>query len=454
MGLSALASIEPDCREQFRAMMHEELDQWVDELLPVFDEDRQPTLMEMSDLFSQTRQKLLGACLQRLIEQKYAELFKREYSPCPRCGKVNKRRRDQSKEFVTMHGSCTINRPWFYCVPCSMGYSPVDEVLELSSKKHQLDIQKKSVKLSAEVPFEGGSEIFSDLTGLDISNHFIHATFEEVGSHAYLEDVIPEREEMASRITESTSRRWRPILVVASDGAHLPTRRKAKRHEKRGKGSWQEAKGFRVYLLSEGRIIHLASWHQIQDEQQFGKDLELVSSRIPQDAVRIALLGDGADWLWKHMIHYFPKGREILDYYHCVEHIQSLKGLEWIESTISRLFYGEISNVIGGLCRMDPKSSEAKEEIRKLMGYLKNNHERIHYRSDRAGGYPIGSGGIESANKYICHTRMKRTGAWWVKENGNEMLRIRCAIYNGTYDKVFERYKTEHLFNRLSLTFR
>ena len=24
---------------------------------------------------------------------------------------------------------------------------------------------------------------------------------------------------------------------------------------------------------------------------------------------------------------------------------------------------------------------------------------------------------------------MKRSGAWWVKETGNEMLGIRCAIY-------------------------
>ncbi len=77
--------------------------------------------------------------------------------------------------------------------------------------------------------------------------------------------------------------------------AQLPTRPKAKRNEKRGKGSWQEAKGFRIYLLSKNRIIQVASWHQIQNEEQFGKDLSLVASRIPQELVRIALLGDGAD---------------------------------------------------------------------------------------------------------------------------------------------------------------
>jgi hypothetical protein len=87
----------------------------------------------------------------------------------------------------------------------------------------------------------------------------------------------------------------------------------------------------------------------------------------------------------------------------------------------------------------------AAQEIRKLIGYLKNNRERIHYNGDRIGGYPIGSGGIESANKFISHTRMKRSGAWWIKETGNEMLRIRCAIYNGTYDKIFEKYKDANL---------
>jgi hypothetical protein len=167
------------------------------------------------------------------------------------------------------------------------------------------------------------------------------------------------------------------------------------------------------------------------------------------------LLGDGADWLWKHMTSCFPKGRQILDYYYCAEHIhkaakcqyddQPQKMLEWVESTMTRLFYAEVDNVIWGLQRMKPRNNSAAEEIRRLIGYLKNNRERIHYKGDRTGGYPIGSGGIESANKFISHTRMKRSGAWWIKGTGNKMLRIRCAIYNGTYDKIFEKYKNADL---------
>jgi len=450
----ALAARVPDQDPggKFRHMIHDEADKWVDLIIDeVFADGKSPTVEQLSELFSKTKRKFFGACFQALIEQKYAVMLGQQYAACPKCGKMCKKRRDGAKEMETMQGPSALKRPWFYCVGCSHGFTPLDKVLEISRKKYQFDVQKKSTRTAAEVPFSGGSELFAELTGHAVGGHFMHETFEEVGAFARLEDVIPSREEITQRVRSAKKGSWRPVLVVASDGAHVPTRAKAKRDEKRGKGQWREAKGFRIYLLGEDRIVHVASWHQIQNEEQFGEDLALVASRIRQDDLRIGLLGDGADWLWKHMAACFPKGRQILDYYHCAEHIhkvaklqygdKSPKCLEWVEGTMARLFYAEVDNVIWGLDRMQPRDDEAGEEIRKLIGYLNNNRERIHYRGDRIGGYPIGSGGIESANKFICHTRMKRSGAWWVKETGNKMLAIRCAIYNGTYDKIFDKYK-------------
>jgi len=455
MGLAARIS-EQDSTGEFRHMIHDEVDKWVDQIIDeVFVDGKEPTLMELSQLFSETKQKFFGACFQALIEQKYTGLLEQEYASCPQCGKMCKKRRGNLKQLVTMQGPSVLKRPWFYCVDCSYGFSPLDKALEISRKKYQFDVQKKSTKTTAEVPFSSGSELFAELTNHAVSDHFMHDTFEDVGAYACLKDVIPSREEISKRCQGLNEGHWRPVLVVASDGAHVPTRPKAKRNAKRGKGRWQEAKGFRIYLLGEDRIEHVASWHQIQNEEQFGEDLSFVASRIPQADLRIGLLGDGADWLWKHMVACFPKGRQILDYFHCAEHIHkvaklqygegSQKCLQWVESTITRLFYAEVDNAIWGLQRMRPQDSLAEEEIRKFIGYLQNNRERIHYHGDRIGGYPIGSGGIESANKFICHTRMKRSGAWWVKETGNEMLGIRCAIYNGTYDKVFEKYKKVNL---------
>jgi len=147
------------------------------------------------------------------------------------------------------------------------------------------------------VTFQRGEELFHELTGQRISDHCLHESFEAVGAQTRIEEVIPSREEIQERIEKATRSRWRPILVVASDGAHLPTRPRAPRKGHRGPGQWQEAKGFRIYLMGVDSIIHLAGWHQIQNEEAFGQDLALAASRIPQEQVRIALLGDGADWL-------------------------------------------------------------------------------------------------------------------------------------------------------------
>ena len=38
------------------------------------------------------------------------------------------------------------------------------------------------------------------------------------------------------------------------------------------------------------------------------------------------------------------------------------------------------------------------------------------------------------------HTRLKRSGAWWYIKYANNMLKIRCAKYNGTYDKIINKY--------------
>jgi hypothetical protein len=90
---------------------------------------------------------------------------------------------------------------------------------------------------------------------------------------------------------------------------------------------------------------------------------------------------------------------------------------------------------------MKPVDATAAEEISKLIRYLQRHQERLDYRFARKGGYPLDSGGIESANKCICHVRLKRSVVWWYATNANQMLALRCATYNGTFDRVFARYR-------------
>ena len=79
-------------------------------------------------------------------------------------------------------------------------------------------------------------------------------------------------------------------------------RRARWRHE------WREAKGFRFYLLDGERIVHVLSWHQVHNEQELGEALQQVKDTglIPEDAVRLCVVCDGAEWIWKHVQALFP----------------------------------------------------------------------------------------------------------------------------------------------------
>lgn len=74
--------------------------------------------------------------------------------------------------------------------------------------------------------------------------------------------------------------------------------------------------------------------------------------------------------------------------------LQPDKALEWVEATMARLFWGEIAGVIWGLQRMQPCNQEAATQIKKGLGYLENNKERMDYGSLRKGGIPWEAGGL------------------------------------------------------------
>lgn len=453
--MSSANALAMEClpKDQARAMAHRELDQWFDsEFSSLFSDKISPTIEEMSELFQHTRQHFLGQIMKNLLESLNRDLLHQHKADCPKCTKVLNRKRFDKKVLSTLQGAFELSRPYFYCSSCHYGFHPADKTLDMAPERHQYDIQSNITKLSADLPYEHSSAHFSTLTGIAVSSHFSHYTLQAIGRSATLETVIPDRENIAKRIADAQKgKTWRPILVVSCDGAFAPIRPPGKRHDKRGAGEWKDVKGVRIYLAGDDdRIIHIASWHQQCAIEKFTEDLEFISKQIPQDDVRITLVGDGAIWLWNAMRKCFPKGREVLDYYHCSEYIHAVaiaqygktsKGHEWVEATMARLFANEANQVLTGLRRMRSNGTCAEEAIKTCIGYLEKRIDQLNYGSARRSGSPIGSGGIESANKFICHARLKRSGAWWLTENCNSMLRIRCANYNGNFNQVFDAYK-------------
>lgn len=417
----------------------------------VMDQYNGKDFQALSELLREQGQQVSGAMFSKLLSVLAAS--GETSAPCPQCQGLCDIHSTSTRTVESLHGQIKVDRPYFYCRSCEFGFAPFDDNLKLAPQKKQYDLQAGAAELLAEVPYDTAARLFKRLTGHSISDHSMHELSSRLGETARKEDVLPSRKMVETTIEEfSAGRGWRPVLVVSADGAHEPTRPETgKRSGKRGHGSYQEAKGFRIYLVGDDRIEQIMSWHQIANEEEFGEAIRFAATLVPHDQVRIALIADGAKWIWPHLTAAFPTGKEILDYYHCSEHIHKVAELQypndqnrqvmWIESSMSRLFCGDVAGVIWGLQRMKGHNGTAAAEIESLIGYLQNNEHRIDYKKLKRGQYPIGSGGIESANKFICHVRMKRSGAWWYKINGNRMLRLRCAMYNGTFDQVFARYK-------------
>ena len=204
-------------------MAHQALDEWLEDLKPLFEHTESPTLMDLSAELMRSRGSFLGACLQALAEQLHGHYQDQQQADCPGCGKCLNRKRVDRKTVTTLHGPVTLPRPYFHCRDCQIGFHPLDAALALAQEAHQYDIQEKFTRLSAKMPYHEAVEEFAELTGIKVSNHLGHETLNRIATAATLESVIPTREEIEQRIEAAkTTPEDRPVLVVASDGAHAP----------------------------------------------------------------------------------------------------------------------------------------------------------------------------------------------------------------------------------------
>ncbi len=454
MGFAARREIE--FSEDWRTLFYDFLDTRLDK---IEEEYSMEDLGEISKAVFKERSEILGRLVLGLIERKFGHLLNQQSCDCPRCGKSMQKQGKLSKNIQTLAGQFELNRPYFYCRECSLGYYPLDEALGLSKSSKQYDVQDVEAWLSSETAYETASETYERITGAKLSEHHMHKTTNAIGQEVGILDVCPSKEDIHKKIENLSKGKFRrPIMMLAIDGAHGPMRPEPSPHPRKGKrggGEWKEIKGFRIYLIDDQNITHLISWHQVCEDHELAQDLVTIKEAglIPEEKIRLGIIGDGAPWIWNRSKEIFPTAKEVLDYYHCSEYVHGVanahygketrEAQQWCEATLARIYYSYHKEVLGGLGRMKAQTQEVQNKIDKFYNYLSNHCEKMHYSVARHGGYHIGSGAIESANKFISHTRLKRSGAWWYIQNANSILKIRCAKYNGAYDNVIEKYKTD-----------
>jgi hypothetical protein len=153
-------------------------------------------------------------------------------------------------------------------------------------------------------------------------------------------------------------------------------------------------------------------------------------------AADIAVLADGAEWIWNMAEEVFPQADEVLDFYHAVEHIAAATKAIWGEGTpeaAAQLNAGRAALVSHGKAGWERWLGEAfarvpasgpTDPLLDLAAYLAKHPTRLNYASRLAAGRTIGSGQVEGAIKQLVNLRMKRTGARWRAEHVGPLVEL------------------------------
>jgi len=172
----------------------------------------------------------------------------------------------------------------------------------------------------------------------------------------------------------------------------------------------------------------------------FGPRLALEAHRRGLErAGRVAVLGDGAEWIWQLAAEHFPHATQIVDWFHASERVwelgRALWGAEtaetttWVEEHLGRLAQGQAATLAhewrGLPCRGETAAVRDAQ-----VTYFTNQASRMAYDRYRAAGWDIGSGMVESACKYLIGAREKGPGMRWSKPGAQTVAAVRVLLFN------------------------
>jgi len=83
--------------------------------------------------------------------------------------------------------------------------------------------------------------------------------------------------------------------------------------------------------------------------------------------------------------------------------------------------------------------TKQKEVLERELKYYERNKKRMRYQWYRAKGLPIGTGLVESTQKWLIQARMKRAGMHWSRTGARRILALQVHLANKTYETWFER---------------
>jgi hypothetical protein len=154
--------------------------------------------------------------------------------------------------------------------------------------------------------------------------------------------------------------------------------------------------------------------------------------------------GDGALWIVEQGEKIAGTNYEhLVDLYHLCDYF-SKAVLAWKEDTkqeVARLKEmageGKMTEVIKEL-KKRLTECPAHEGLRVCIQYIENRPGQFKYKEAKEKGLPVGSGKVESTHRSLMQKRLKKPGAWWLRENAGKIADLRTLRANGGWELLWQ----------------
>jgi hypothetical protein len=349
------------------------------------------------------------------------------------CGAATRCEGYRTKGVQTVVGWITVRRAYYVCAACGQGHCPLDAVLGLHRDSLSPGVRRLACRFGAQVPFADAADDLAEAARVRLSASTVRAVTEAVGARR--------EQDLAAEIAAAWAQGLPPAtgtpparLYVAMDGVRILGT----------DGAGREVKVGVVVPLrgtAAGEEREVASYAAgLEPAARFGARLALEAHRRGLErASLVAVLGDGAEWIWNLAAEHFPQAIQIVDWFHASERVwalgRALFGAEtpettaWVEAQLGRLAQGQAAT-LAHEWRALPCRGETAAVRDEQVTYFTNQATRMGYDRYRAAGWDIGSGMVESACKHLIGAREKGPGMRWSDAGAQTVAAVRVLLCN------------------------
>ena len=159
---------------------------------------------------------------------------------------------------------------------------------------------------------------------------------------------------------------------------------------------------------------------------------------------QLVFISDGVVWLHEQLKASYPQAVLILDIFHVMQHLAQAAQTVisrpqlrkvWLKSMYNLLVSNKLDEVLAHLKSL----SLAPDLWKNIRNYLLSNRHRMQYETYLKQGLCIGSGAIESSNKAVVQSRLKRSSQRWSQVGAQRVLNLRTCRMSGRWHLVQEQ---------------